>query len=97
GAGFPRRRGYGVRCRFVGGRGRRKSRKKGRVEQPRRHKKRGKYRRYFVRDRAFFAGRGQGFVRTTSRGNNLSELRTALDTGLRCDYFKAQHAGGGIR
>ena len=95
--GFPRNRRQGVRRRFIGGRGRRKSRKKGRMEQPHRHKKRGKYRRYFGRDWAFFAGRGQGFVRTTSRGNNLSELRTALDTGLRCDYFKAQHAGGRIR
>lgn len=81
----------------VGGRGRRKSRENGRMEQSRRHKKRGKYRRYFGRDWAFFAGRGQGFVRTTGRGNNLSEFRTALDTGLCCDYFKAQYAGGRIR
>jgi hypothetical protein len=50
-----------------------------------RHKKRGKYSRYFGRDWAIYAGRRYGFIRTTSRGNDLPEFRTALDTGLCCD------------
>jgi len=61
-----------------------------------RHKKRGKSGRYFDRDRAVYAGRGQGSVRSASGSNDLSEFRTALDTGLCCDYFKAQYAGDRI-
>ena len=57
------------------------------------HKKRGKCGRYFGRDRAIYGGRGQGFVRQTGRGNDLSELRTELDTGLCRDYFKTRAAG----
>ena len=57
------------------------------------HKKRGKSGRYFGRDRAIYGGRGQGFVRQAGRGNDLSELRTELDTGLCRDYFKAHAAG----
>ena len=53
------------------------------------HKKRRKSGRYFGWDRAVYAGRGQGFVRPASGGNNLSEFRPELDTGLCCDYFKA--------
>ena len=37
----------------------------------------------------FTRGRGQGSVRPTGGGNDLPEFRTELDTGFRCDYFKA--------
>jgi hypothetical protein len=57
------------------------------------HKKRGKFRRYSGWDRAIYAGRGQGFVRTAGRGDDLSQFWTELDTGLCCDYFKAHDAG----
>ena len=74
--------------------------KKGHLGRPTGHKKRGKSRRYFGREWAFYAGRRQGSVGTTGRGNHLSEFRPELDTGLCCDYFKA-HAtvfrGGGHR
>src|SRR5579872_4703761 len=53
------------------------------------HKKRPKYRRYFGRDRAIYAGRGQGFVRPAGRGYHISEFRTELDTRLCRDYSKA--------
>jgi endonuclease YncB( thermonuclease family) len=36
---------------------------------------------------------GTVFVRPPVRRNDLPELRTKLDTGLRCDYFKARAAG----
>ena len=49
--------------------------------------------RYFGRDRAVYGGRGQGSVGSAGRGNDLSEFRTELDTGLCCDYFKAHDAG----
>ena len=67
--------------------------KTGNLGRSRRHKKRGKFGRYFGRDRALYAGRGQGFVRPAGRGNDLSELRAELDTGLCCDYFKAHDPG----
>ena len=57
------------------------------------HKKRGKSGRYFGRDWALYGGRGQSFVRSAGRGNDLPEFRTELDTGLCCDYFKAHDAG----
>jgi hypothetical protein len=57
------------------------------------HKKRGKFRWYSVRDRAVHDSRRQGFVRAPSWGNDLSELWAELDTGLRCDYFKAYDGG----
>jgi endonuclease YncB( thermonuclease family) len=73
-------------------------REKGHLGRSGGHKKRGKYRRYFGRDWAIHACRGHGFVRTTGWGNDLPELRTTLDTGLRCDYFKAHADGcGGCR
>jgi hypothetical protein len=55
----------------------------------RRHKKPRKSGRYFGRDWAFYGGRGQGSVRPAGGGNDLPEFRTELDTGFRCDYFKA--------
>ena len=67
--------------------------KRGHLGRPVGHKKRGKSGRYFGRDRAFYGGRGQGLVGPASWGNDLSELRTELDTGLCCDYFKAHDAG----
>ena len=89
GAGFRRYRRQGLRSR-PGRRRRRRARgQKGHLGRPRGHKKRGKYRRYFGRDWAFYAGRGQGSVRSAGGGNDLPELRTELDTGLCCDYFKA--------
>jgi hypothetical protein len=71
-----------------------RAREKGHLGQSCCHKKRGKCRRYFGRDWAICACRGQGFVRTTGWGNDLPELRATLDTGLRCDYFEAHAAGG---
>ena len=65
----------------------------GNLGRSRGHKKRGKSGRYFGRDRAFYGGRGQGFVRPAGRGNDLPEFRTELDTGLCCDYFKAHDSG----
>ena len=76
-----------------GGRGGRASGQTGNLGRSHGHKKRGKSGRYFGRDRAFYGGRGQGLVRPAGRGNDLSEFRTELDTGLCCDYFKA-HASG---
>ena len=49
--------------------------KKGRLERFYRHKKLGNCRRYFGKDRAICGNRGQDSVRTTSRGNDLSEFR----------------------
>ena len=57
------------------------------------HKKRGKFGRYSGRDWALYGGRGQSSVRSAGGGNHLPELRTKLDTGLCCDYFKAHHTG----
>ena len=45
------------------------------------HKQHRKSGRYFGRDWAFYAGRGQGFVRSASRGNDLSEFLAELDIG----------------
>jgi hypothetical protein len=95
-AGLQRDRRKGLRQRLVDGRGHGTRRKKGHLGRVPRHKKRGKYRRYFDWDWAFYAGRGHGSHRTTSRGNDLPELRASLDTGLCCDYFEAQYAGDRI-
>jgi hypothetical protein len=86
----------GLSQRLVDGRGHGTRRKKGHLGRVPRHKKRGKYRRYFDWDWAFYAGRGHGSHRTTSRGNDLPELRASLDTGLCCDYFEAQYGGDRI-
>ena len=74
--------------------------RKRRHERPRRnlgrsrgHKKRRKFGRYFGRDRALYSGRRQGFVGPAGRRNDIPELRTELDSGLCCDYFKAHDRG----
>ena len=80
----------------VGADGRRNGRAAGQtgsLGRPRGHKKHRKSGRYFDQDRAVYCGRGQGSVRSASRGNDLPEFRTELDTGLCCDYSKAW-AGG---
>ena len=76
-----------------GRRGRGAPGQKGNLGRPHGHKKRGKSGRYFGRDWAFYSGRGQGFVRSAGRGNDLPEFRAELDTGLCCDYFKAHDSG----
>ena len=77
----------------AGRRGRGAAGQTGNLGRSRGHKKRGKSGRYFGRDRAVYGGRGQGFVGAAGRGNDLSEFRPELDTGLCCDYFKAHDAG----
>ena len=80
---------YDPECR----RGGRASGKTGNLGRSHGHKKRGKSGRYFDRDRAFYGSRGQGLVRPAGRSNDISEFRTELDTGLCCDYFKADAIG----
>src|SRR5665213_4622635 len=50
-------------------------------------------RRYFGLDRALYGVRGPSFVGPAGRGHDLPEFRTALDSGLCGDYFKAHDAG----
>jgi hypothetical protein len=80
---------FGAVCR--GGRGARS--KKRHLGRPGRHKKRGKSGRYFGRDRALCGGRGKGVVGPSGGRDDVPELRTELDTGLCCDYFKARNNG----
>ena len=65
----------------------------GHLGRNRGHKKRGKFGRHSGGDWAVYGGRGQGSVRSAGGGDYLPELRTKLDTGLCCDYFKAHHTG----
>ena len=65
----------------------------GHLGRNRGHKKHGKFGRYSGGDWAVYGGRGQGSVRSAGGGDYLPELRTKLDTGLCCDYFKAHHTG----
>src|SRR5262249_38385662 len=87
---------YRLRRSPDGRRGRGKKDKKGSLDRQNRHKNRGKYRRYFGRDRAFYACRGPGFVGSASGDNDLPEFWPELDKGLCFGYFKAHDDGGRI-
>ena len=86
-------RGRRLRRSPHGGGNSRPHRPSGRLERAFGLKKRGKSRRYFDRDWAFYGGRRQGIVRAPGRGDDVPEFRPELDTGLCCDYFKAHAAG----